>query len=63
MAQDKNPRRYTLTVTEVDPIPHAGLAGPVITLAFSGALSSRAKRELKEAIGAGNVELTEKRLA
>lgn len=60
-SRDRNPRRYVLRVHEVE--PHVKIDGgqSEIVLEFQGVLSARAKREIKDALSYGRVEIREKR--
>lgn len=62
MARDNSSRVYTIVVSEVDVKPLARVA-PSVTIEFPGKLSARARRQIVDAIKAGNFEITTKVVA
>lgn len=60
---DKNPRRYTLHVYEVQAVPGPEVKGPEIVIVIPGKLSQRAKRELRRAIDDQAVTIEERVIA
>jgi hypothetical protein len=61
MRGDNHPRRFKLSVTEINTTIRAEDSEPHVTIEIVGNLSAMAKRQIRHALEIGNVEVSEKK--